>query len=502
MAKIYVTEPSTTGGVGASGKNILIGALRRAGHDVHCVEISRREKDLNRQENLFELGQARAIASSNWKARPDAWFISCIYPRQMIGVSGFFSRLGVSPLACDRSESDPLIVFGGQAMISPALFADFADIIALGDGEYTGVEIARLLDQHNGNKGAVLTALAWREGFWVQAAEDAPTITRAEAQIVEPLIPRDLTHFATVEVARGCASKCAFCPIGWAGGTYREADPSLVRTRAEQFRGSTVNFFAPDYSSMSTVSEIEQIIRDTGCRQAGRDARLDSTRRMLQKGGEVREFAFGIEGVSERIREGIGKPLADDKILDVMDSLRGVPKIRWYLIVGFPGEDQRDYAAWWSLIDKLHSVRPGAMDFTFTHLQSVPHTPLDLIDNNYCTQAASFVSDFTRYCKERWLSKHQRWLVSVFKSAGLHTHDCFLQRADRNASAYLLNSKESAITDGKWVDIANDRGVCIADYLAEMPTIDAASWRNVNVGIDRRLVDKARQSFFRRMDRD
>lgn len=502
MAKIYVTEPSTTGGVGASGKNILIGALRRAGHDVHCVEISRREKDLDRQENLFELGQTRAIASSEWKSRPDAWFISCIYPRQMVGISGFFGRLGIAPLAADRSGSDPLVVFGGQAMISPALFADFADVIALGDGEYTGVEIARLLDRHNGNRDAVMSELTARDGFWVQRQEDAPTIARAEAQIVEPLIPRDLTHFPTVEVARGCASRCAFCPIGWAGGTYREADPSLVRARADQFRGSTVNFFAPDYSSMSTVSEVEQIIRDSGCRQAGRDARLDSTKRLLMKGGKVREFAFGIEGISPRIREAIGKPLADDKILETMATLRGVPKIRWYLIVGFPAEDQRDYRAWWSLIDRLHSVRPGAMDFTFTHLQSVPHTPLDLIDNNYCTQAASFVSDFTKYCKDRWLNKSDRWLVSVFKGAGLHTHDCFLQRASRDVSAYLIKSKESTITDGRWVDIAKETGICVEDYIGEIASIEAASWRNVNVGIDRRIVDKARQSFYRRMDRD
>src|SRR5690606_8126837 len=159
--------------------------------------------------------------------RPDAYYISTIYTRQWTYLPSLFRRLGISLWQRERSEGDPLVAFGGQTSYAPEPIADFADVIALGDGELTGNYIAGLIDQGVPQRD-ILTGLDGRRGVYVPSrypGDDRPAFKRWEADAYEPRIiyPGDNSDSRpTIEVARGCRSKCAFCPIGWAGGTYRE----------------------------------------------------------------------------------------------------------------------------------------------------------------------------------------------------------------------------------------------------------------------------------------
>lgn len=65
----------------------------------------------------------------------DVLGISSYYPLQFLGFPRLIKMSGMEPLAKDRKEEDPIIMFGGVAAFNPAPVADFVDVVNLGDGE-------------------------------------------------------------------------------------------------------------------------------------------------------------------------------------------------------------------------------------------------------------------------------------------------------------------------------------------------------------------------------
>lgn len=61
--------------------------------------------------------------------------ISSYYPLQFLAFPRLLKMSGMEPLAKDRKEEDPIIMFGGVAAFNPAPVADFVDAVNLGDGE-------------------------------------------------------------------------------------------------------------------------------------------------------------------------------------------------------------------------------------------------------------------------------------------------------------------------------------------------------------------------------
>jgi len=105
--------------------------------------------------------------------------------------------------------------------------------------------------------------------------------------------------------------------------------------------GRAVNLFAPDYSSVSWADAADTLMEGHGCKQRGRDARMDATVRRLMP---ARSYSFGIEGVSARMRDLIAKPLSEDAILGAMADLSGRGlQVKLYFIVGLPGETPDDH---------------------------------------------------------------------------------------------------------------------------------------------------------------
>lgn len=496
MARIYVTEPGSTGGVGAMGVKILVASLRAAGHAVTRVRLDKR--DDGGTVPLFDGLLDEEVADARWLPRPDAWFVSALYVRQFVDVPDMFRRIGLAPRAEERSASDPIVVFGGQFAIAPEPLAPFADVIAFGDGELTGTALGAMLDA-GASKADVKRDVAQRRGFYVP--DNGPAkVERLEADAYDPIVVDQRgAQVPIVELARGCRSRCAFCPIGWAGGTYREGDPGKIRERLTTLRTRRVNLFAPDYSSVTWVDDLEAFLERTGCRSIGRDARADAAHRHLANGHGVKQYSFGVEGISERLRRAVGKPLPNAKLIETMRLLEagGVRSVKWYVILGLPGEADADLDEFHATLAETARVYTGALDVTQTHLQPVPHTPLQWIDGHYSDAAAVRAQRTIAQCKAGWGKR--RWLAGQFKGRELHEHDTWLQRAGRGAAAYLLalNGSKSKIADGRWRDVAASVGLDIDAGLAAIEPGSETPWSHVLPGPAPHLVRRAWDNYQR-----
>jgi len=506
MARIYIVEPGPTGGPGNMGVKILAHSMRQSGHDITIMRVLNEKQAAvaNVQPELFDTG-TKAIATAESLPKPDAWFISTIYTRQWLYLPMTFRRMGLPMRADQRDENAPLVVFGGQTSFAPEPIAPFADIVALGDGELTGNHIGQLLDEGM-TKEDIMATVCTTVGFYVpqiHMPEDY-RFRRWEMPNHEPIIiwPGDEGEKSpTVEVARGCQSKCAFCPIGWAGGTYREGDLTTLQTELQTIakRRARVNLFAPDYSSVSYVSDLDRFAESLGCKNAGLDARLDKAEKHMGKGGTVKRFSFGIEGLSDRLRKAIGKPLKFDKITEVMSRLEGVT-IKWYVIIGLPGETKDDFAEFKAMCEQVMANHGTRLDVTLTHLQAVPHTPLERDLMLYNEDSIRYAHGLRLWAKQMWEQKQWMLLFSALKGRDLHEHDAMIQRAGREAADYLEIARHSTsyISEGKWREDARER-MDVGHLLGKWDWDEPSPWDFVEVGTTKDQRMKAREFYDRAM---
>lgn len=447
MSRIYVVEPGASGGIGVMGMKILMQALRNAGHDARRVRLHRKIRSPV-QTSLW--AESEDVADAAILPRPDAWFVSVLYVRQFVELAAMFAAMGVAPLTRDRLPSDPLVAFGGQFSIAPAPLADLADVIALGDGEITGVRLAAMLDA-GATRADVMREVDGERGFWVPSRSDGPLL-RAERDGYDLIEIRSDSR-ATIELARGCASKCAFCRIGWAGGKYREAPPEQVKAALQRNAGRAVNVFAPDFSSVSWVDGALNEVQAAGCRNTGVDARADATHRLLKRGDGVKNYAFGVEGLSERLRAAVGKPLSRERLISVMRELGdgGVGYVRWYMILGLPGEDARDVAEMVDTLRLTRSAYRGTLGLSFTILAPTPHTPLER-DSGQWTQGPAetrqqILDTMAELARE---DGGRQWFSPGIKGREQHEYDVSAMRATRAAGERLATARPADVQSGRW----------------------------------------------------
>lgn len=496
-AAIAVAEPGPTGGVGSMGATILVEALRRAMHDVTRVRLSRRPAST--APVLFGGGNDVDDPAG---LEVDGLFVSTLYVRQWMHIPWLLERMGMRALAGERAASDPLVALGGQSMLAPRPIEPFADVLALGDGELTGLWLANRLAEGR-TKAAILDEAAETPGFYVPGR--SATLTRWQLPDFEPIAIRGQRQQVVIEAARGCASKCAFCPIGWAGGQYREGAIETIDRLVRRSAGRSVNLFAPDYSSVSWHDQADAIVEDVGCRPLGRDARLDVTAREVRAGrAAVKSYNFGVEGVSERTRAAIGKPLRHGQLVDAMAALAdaGIRDVKWYLICAFPGEDQGDFDEFATLLDDVRARYDGKLDLTLTHLQPVPQTPLQHASGAYSHAAREAMEAIRSRLRDAHDTDGRRWIASQPKGEHLHHHDTALQRAGLDATPYLIaaGGRESMVSNGRWIDVADAAGWDWRACLAPIGEHDPTHWDHVAAGASRRQLWRAWQRFGERME--
>lgn len=506
-ALVYVTEPGQVKSVGATGTMVLIRALREGGNEVKRVVF--KSKAVYQPELFSTI--VDTVPDATYLPAPTAWFVSVLFVRQFIRLPLLFRRMGLPPLAADRGPDDPLIVFGGQSMIAPEPIAEFADIMALGDGEHTGKFIVDLL-AGGATKTEIMAECDNRHGFYVPSRHtpgDGFIFRRAETDNIRPycIQPHERGKGSSyIEVARGCKNKCLFCAIGWAGGTYREHPKDQVLAELDK-SVHLVNMFAPEVSSVSYIAEVnKRALRDKKDQQS-RDVRLDKIDEVMKYHQSTKRYGFGLDGLSEKIRLAVGKKFKHVDVVMALERLGlefKVTGIRMYQIGGFPGETDEDWDEFARLLVDVKNHFNGRVLVTITHFMPVPHTPLQWSSAYYNQNVWDFRQEWDKKIRVWWEEEKKVWTFLNPKSRETHEHDMFLQRGDRRFTKYILKlqGKESWIVNGKWRDVAAAVGLEPAETLQTITPGAVTPWSHVDVGVKSETCRRAYRRYNRLMDID
>lgn len=289
--------------------------------------------------------------------------LSCVDPGEAdVLLATVSSQQGIAGLRSalrKASNANARLIVGGGGAYAPAVFDDYADVCCVGEG--TRFVDALLTD---GYDAACDLPESWIPG---QARAVVP-YERFPWQM-PPLNHPDGT--ARVFGSCGCRYKCLFCQTGWEQ-TYRVNPCQDLLQRqidALETRGRRVAIVTNDGA-------------DIGVRLYGQQeflsVRLENLMRMMPISREITKgVRIGVEGVSERLRKAVGKPVSNDDLLRVtFDLLANGVGVRWFFVPGLPGESASDYSELRYLVDGLRRLPKGCVMMNFHAFIPQPAAPL------------------------------------------------------------------------------------------------------------------------------
>lgn len=275
------------------------------------------------------------------------------------------SQQGISELrgAIKRTgNKQAKVVIGGGGAYAPAVFDGIAHAICVGEG----ARFVRTL-MADGYDAATALPECWTPG------DSRPVIPNTDFPWeVPPLKHPD----GTVRVfgSRGCRYRCLFCQTGWETIYRVNPEPERLQQQVRMLerQGTRLAIITNDGAEIG--------VRLTG-QSEFLSVRLDNLKRLMPITRQTtKSVRIGVEGVSERLRVAVAKPVSNADLLNVTFGLlaNGVG-VRWFFIPGLPGETDADYDDLRFLVGELHKLPKGVVMMNFHAFIPQPATPLSVL---------------------------------------------------------------------------------------------------------------------------
>ncbi|OPY90603.1 MAG: Radical SAM superfamily protein [Syntrophaceae bacterium PtaU1.Bin231] len=294
----------------------------------------------------------------------DIILISAFMIHQVMNVVPFLLQCRINPLKESRPQ---LVVMGGNCSLLYRYLKPFIDLFYFGDGE---PHIRRLLQLRRENRDKRDFVRA------VMESEMADCVTDGRVKEIRPAVQKDIgpsilcaNDFISkpvnnvLETQRGCKYNCYFCFLTAYKSPYRINKIETLRKAIETYPPGRVLYpFAPDESSYPYKQELRDAVSAQGCRTYMYNKRFDTFNPEpdLQFAEASSRIVFGLDGLSQRIREFNNKQITMDQIWRGMKAVcdnHKIAKVKVNLVFAFDGETEEDYREFEQLFAEVSEYR-------------------------------------------------------------------------------------------------------------------------------------------------
>ncbi len=356
--------------------------------------------------------------------QPELLGYSLSWELDYVNILNLLELLEIPVRSADRSPNHPLVFGGGPVLTAnPEPFADFFDVILLGDGEnLLGDFIDAYKEVRTADRETQLRRLAQVPGVYVPSlyevtyhdltgaiARSAPAELIASIQPIDPQIPAQVEkqtyrgntlsastvvtekaaweNIYMVEVVRSCPEMCRFCLASYLTLPFRtpSATGSLIPAIE---RGLTVTKRIGLLGASVTQHPEFEVLLDYLSQPQYEDVRLSiasvRTNTLTQKLAETlskrgtNSITIAVESGSERLRQIINKKLTNEEIIQAAVNAKagGLKNLKLYGMVGVPGEEMSDVEQTVAMMRDIKKAAPG-LRLTLGCSTFVPkaHTP-------------------------------------------------------------------------------------------------------------------------------
>ena len=346
---------------------------------------------------------------------PELLGFSFSWELDYINILNLLEFLNLPIQANSRDDSQPLVFGGGPVLTAnPEPFANFFDLILLGDGENLIDDfIAAYQEVRKADRQTKLRYLAQVPGIYVPSLYEV-TYQSQEGEIksIQPVdsdIPTQIDkqtyrgntlsastvvtkqaaweNIYMVEVVRSCPEMCRFCLASYLTLPFRTASlegsliPAIERglkvTNRLGLLGASVTQHPEfesllDYLSQSKYEQVRLSIASVRTNTVTEKlARTLATR-------DTRSLTIAVESGSEKVRKIINKKLSNEEIIQAAVNAKagGLKGIKFYGMVGIPGEEETDIEETIAMLEAVKKAAPG-LRLTLGCSTFVPksHTP-------------------------------------------------------------------------------------------------------------------------------
>ncbi len=332
-----------------------------------------------------------------------------------VNIFNLLESLEIPIRANSRHQNHPLVFGGGPVLTAnPEPYAEFFDVILLGDGEnLLGDFIDTYKKVRNADRETQLKTLAQVPGIYIPSLYVIEYITPdGEIKSINPIsaeIPpiiqkqtyRGNTLSAStvvtekaaweniymVEVVRSCPEMCRFCLASYLTLPFRTASlensliPGIERglkvTNRLGLLGASVTQHPEftellDYISQPKYDDVRLSVASVRTNTV--TIKLAET---LAK-RDTRSLTIAVESGSEKVRKIVNKKLHNDEIIQAAINAKagGLSSLKLYGMVGIPGEEVEDVEATVKMMEGVKKAAPG-LRLTLGCSTFVPkaHTP-------------------------------------------------------------------------------------------------------------------------------
>ncbi len=280
------------------------------------------------------------------------------------------------PLRRAQRPDWPLVLVGGPvAFLNPAPLLPLADAFFVGEAEAGMAAAAERVREGwlaGEGKDAVLAGLAALPGVLVPGVSKTP-VRRVAAgglstDLAAPCYSTFVSSRATfrdmflIEVNRGCPYGCRFCAAGSIYRPPRRASLSRLKELVEAARPQKVGLVGTALTDWPDLRAFLAWLKERKTKFSLSSVRADGLSEdfltFLRDAG-ARTLTLALEAPSERLRRAAGKRLDVEKLLGVVENVSRLQfnKLKLYLIVGWPGETDADYAEFGGFLKLLAEAR-------------------------------------------------------------------------------------------------------------------------------------------------
>ncbi|MCY7274232.1 MAG: B12-binding domain-containing radical SAM protein, partial [Phormidesmis sp. CAN_BIN44] len=357
-------------------------------------------------------------------SQPEILGFSMSWELDYVNILGLLESLEIPIRSRDRTHH--AIVFGGGPVLTanPEPYADFFDVMLLGDGEILlDAFIDAYQEVRHADRSTQLRHLAQVPGIYVPSLY---TVTyKSPDGAIERIEPIDSTipariekqtyrgnmlsastvvtekaaweNIYMVEVVRSCPEMCRFCLASYLTLPFRIADveesliPAIERGLQVTDRLGLLGASVTQHPEFESLLDYLNKPQNDAVRVSIASVRTNTVTEKLARtltNHDTKSITIAVESGSDRLRQIINKKLTNDEIIQAAINAKagGLSAIKLYGMAGVPGEESEDLEQTVAMMREVKKAAPG-LRLTLGCSTFVPkaHTPFQWFGVN--TQA-------------------------------------------------------------------------------------------------------------------